>query len=73
MTAGEGTIEIDTTEFFEWLAQKHAKGLGEVYYGVPRINKQNGTLEVDFAFSTETNPSEWAEKPKAVTQWDELK
>lgn len=73
MTSGEGMIEIEWEAFTQWISQYHAHGLGEVFYGVPRINKQNGTVEVDIAFATEGNPSDWAKKPAAVTQWDELK
>jgi len=40
---------------------------------VPRVNKDNMTLDIDFAAATDCNPADWAVKPKAVTQWEELK
>lgn len=68
----EGMIEIEMAEFFEWLSTKHAN-FGEVHYGVPRINKSNMTMEVDFSASTDGHPSDWAVKPKSVQQWELLK
>lgn len=68
----EGTIEIDLVELWTWIAKQHPD-MGEVAYGVPRVNKSNQTLEIDFASSTDGHPSGWAKKPKAVTQWEELK
>jgi hypothetical protein len=70
--ATEGTIEINLEEFWVWVAKQHAD-MGETLYGVPRVNKSNKTIEIDFAASTDGNPVEWAEKPKALKQWDELK
>ena len=66
----EGTIEIDLAEFWQWVAKQHAN-MGEIQYGVPRINKANETIEIDFAASSDGHPAEWAMKPKAVTQWKE--
>lgn len=68
--ATEGFIEIDLVEFWSWVAKQH-KAEGEVAYGVPRVNKSNQTLEIDFASSTDGHPSGWAKKPKAVTQWED--
>lgn len=70
--ATEGTMEIDLAELWSWVAKHHAD-MGEIQYGVPRVNKANNTLEIDFAASTDGHPSGWAQKPKAVTQWEELK
>ena len=70
----EGTIEIDLGEFYSWVYQNYAPCIGAEYrYGVPRTNKHNQTLEIDFAMGTECNPAEWAEKPEAVKQWENLK
>jgi len=50
----EGTIEIDLAEFFTWIYQNYAPVNGVEYqYGVPRVNKSNQTLEVDFAMGTD--------------------
>lgn len=72
LVTSEGTIEIDLADFWEWVHKQHAD-MGEVCYGVPRVNKGNSTLEIDFAASTDGNPREWAKKPEAVTQWEEIK
>jgi hypothetical protein len=70
----EGTIEIDLEEFFTWVYQNYAPARGAEYqYGVPRVNKGNGTLELDFAMATECDPKDWIEKPDVVKQWEELK
>jgi hypothetical protein len=69
----EGTIEIDLVEFWNWVGNEHyAVPRGSVVrYGVPRVNKDNMTLDIDFAASTVGNPADWIQKPKAVTQWNE--
>jgi|688.fasta_scaffold00953_39 hypothetical protein len=69
----EGTIEIYLVEFWNWVGNEHyAVPRGSVvHYGVPRVNKDNMTLDIDFAASTVGNPEDWAVKPKAVTQWIE--
>ena len=70
----EGTIEIDLAEFFKWVQENYAPAKGAEYqYGVPRANKSNHTLEIDFAMGTECHPEDWIEKPNALKQWDELK
>jgi len=69
----EGTIEIDLVEFYEFIAQHHPKR-GQPAYGVPRVNKGNGTLEIDFAMGTDdVSPYEWAEKPACLKQWEAQK
>jgi hypothetical protein len=70
----EGTIEIDLADFWEWVHKEHlpAPQWAEIEYGVPRVNKSNMTLDIDFAASSERSPADWIQKPKAVTQWNEL-
>ena len=69
----EGTIEIDLAEFWEWVYKNYAPCSGVEYqYGVPRANKSNGVLEIDFAMATECHPREWFEQPKVCKQWEEL-
>jgi hypothetical protein len=65
----EGRIEIDLADFWEWVAKQH-EPMGEITYGVPRINKSNSTLEIDFAACSDGTPSDWAVKPVAVKQWE---
>jgi hypothetical protein len=66
--ATEGMIEITLEDFWIWVGKQHAD-MGEIQYGVPRVNKSNRTIEIDFAASTDGHPSGWAQKPKAVLQW----
>ena len=67
----EGMIEIPLEDFWQFVARYHPKD-GQPCYGVPRANKGNGTLEIDFAMGTDdVSPYEWAEKPKALRQWEE--
>ena len=40
--------------------------------GVPRANKSNKTLEIDFAMATDCDPGDWVEKPDAVKQWKDI-
>ena len=70
----EGTIEIDLTEFWGWVhINYNPNPSAEVQYGVPRVNKSNHTMEIDFAMGTETNPKDWFVKPDVLNQWEELK
>lgn len=70
----EGTIEIDLAEFWGWVYSNYVPCGGVEYqYGVPRVNKSNGTLEIDFAMATNCNPKDWFEKPEVCKQWEELK
>lgn len=69
---GEATIEIDMVAFWEFVEKHHPK-FDEVVYGVPRVNKSNGTLEIDVAFGYGCHPTDWAVKSKAEEQRKELK
>lgn len=67
----EGTLEIDLADFWEWVYENYSpvpKG-SEIQYGVPRVNKSNGVLEIDFAASSDNSPETWAIQPDAVKQW----
>lgn len=67
----EGTIEIPTEEFFTWLYMNYAPCKGVEYqYGVPRVNKSNLTIEVDFAMATDCHPKDWFQKPEVCKQWE---
>lgn len=70
----EGFIEIDLSEFNDWVYNNYfpCKGV-EFQLGVPRVNKSNQTIEIDFAMSTDGHPCDWGVVPVAVTQWKELK
>jgi len=67
----EGTIKIDLAEFWRWVRDDYSPFYGEteIQFGVPRIDRDNQTLDIDFAASSECNPTKWVVKPKAVTQW----
>jgi hypothetical protein len=69
----EGTIEIDLAEFFTWVYENYVPSTyAEFKYGVPRANKSNKTLEIDFAMATDCDPGDWVEKPDAVKQWKDI-
>ena len=72
--SAEGTIEIDLTEFWTWVYKNYSPVPSgtDIQYGVPRVNKSNQTLEIDFAASDTCNPKEWFEPPKVIQQWKEL-
>lgn len=72
MLVGEATIEIDLIDFWGFVKQNHPE-LGETLYGVPRINKAGGLIEIDVAFSQTCHPESWAEKSNAQKQWEEIK
>ena len=72
MITSEGTIEIEMANFWSWVENMHPC-TGERVHGVPRVNYENNTIEIDFAESSESCPSEWANRPKCLAQWDELK
>lgn len=70
----EGTIEIDLAEFFTWVYENYApESAAEYQYGVPRVNKSDQTLEIDFAMGTDCDPKDWIEKPDVVKQWMDSK
>ena len=68
----EGVVEIPLDEFWEFVPKFHDKTSWEVAYGVPKVEKGAGTLNVSFAVGYESHPSEWAKKPPAVTEWESL-
>lgn len=69
---GEALIEIPLEDFWKYV-KIHHPDLYETQYGVPRVNIDNQTLEIDVAFSYGCHPTEWAVKSKAELQWKELK
>ena len=70
MYTTEGIIEIDQVEFWEFVL-KYSPCKDEVRFGVPRFNEANGTVEIDFAASSEGDPFEWANQPAIKQQWGE--
>ena len=69
---GEATVEIPLEDFWDFV-KTHHPDLYETQYGVPRVNIDNKTLEIDVAFSYGCHPTDWAEKSKAELQWIELR
>ena len=67
----EGLIEIPLEEFWEFVTKYHDKTIGEIAYGIPRVNRSNATIEISFAVGTECHPSGWAKKPLAVMEWEQ--
>jgi hypothetical protein len=71
--AFEGMIEIPLEELFTWAENTYGlKGGYERFYGVPKVNKSNQTLEISFAGSDTNDPSTWSKKPKAALEWEEV-
>ena len=69
----EGTIEIDLAELWAWVHRNYNPSpSAEFQYGVPRVNKSNQTMEIDFAMGTDCNPRDWFVKPDVFKQWEEL-
>ena len=68
----DGVIELSRNEFEAWLHEHYAPtGRGPVVYGVPRVNKSNQTIEIAFAAgSDDATPQQWAEKPRAIVEWE---
>ena len=68
-----GTVSIDLADFWMFV-QKYLPDFdgAEIAYGVPRVNKSNSTIEIDYSVSTEGTPYDWVNKPKAVLQWEEI-
>jgi hypothetical protein len=62
----------DLEEFWSLISQ-YVDTDNEVFFGVPRVNFSNKTIEIDYAYSSDGSPTEWAKAPEAVRQWDELK
>jgi hypothetical protein len=72
----EGKIEIDLADFWTWVLNNHApKDFNgcEVKFGVPRIDFENQIIVISTAIGSDTDPSSWANPPKAVTEWENRK
>lgn len=71
MLTQEGVIEIPLEDFWNWMIKVHAHNLVgmETAFGVPRVNKENQTIEVSFAASSDGDPKSWATPPKCMTEW----
>ena len=69
---GTGKIYIPLEEFWAFV-QKYVPATegAEVAFGVPQVNSRD--IMIDYAYSTEGNPNDWAELPEAVKQWKALK
>ena len=69
----DGVIELSRNEFEAWLHEHYAPtGGGPIVYGVPRVNKSNQTIEIAFAAGSDDDPpQQWADKPRAIVEWEE--
>ena len=69
----DGVIELSRNEFEGWLHEQYAPVVkGPIVYGVPRVNKSNQTIEIAFAAgSDDAPPQQWADKPRAIVEWEE--
>jgi hypothetical protein len=73
MNSGTGKLEIDLNDFWEFI-HGYINGNFEIQFGVPKINNENQTLEVDYLFNTECHPTEEMNYKDTVVskQWQEL-
>jgi hypothetical protein len=67
----EGTLEIPMEEFWNWVFTSYGVGGMVSLYGIPRFNKNTNSIEITVAMGDQTNPNEWATKPKALLEWSE--
>jgi hypothetical protein len=65
----EGSVYIPLEEFWIFAMKYLPKTHAEFAFGKPRIVDDD--IVFDYAASTVCNPKDWAEKPKAITSWDE--
>ena len=72
---GDGVIEIPLEEFWSFVHVYCDNKKSEVFYGVPRVNNDNQTMEIDYLFNSSINPQEQCnfEDSKPCKQWEELK
>lgn len=70
MCNGEGDVFIPLEDFIEFLGQycPMAKEAGEFRFG--RIRIEGGELVVAWAYDPHSPPEDWANKPRAVTDWE---
>lgn len=66
----EGLVEIPLEDFWKFIEGYTPKTSGEVVYGVPKVDKGAGTLNIAFAVGNKTHPKDWARKPVAVEEWE---
>jgi hypothetical protein len=66
---GEGVLYIPLEDFRRFALKYLPKSGADIVLGIPRI--EDDLIAIDWAASTICNPIDWAEKPKAITQWNE--
>lgn len=70
----EGVISIDLADFWDWVINEsdylNSDSL-KVAFGVPRIDKQNKRILINFVASSLDSPHHWLEKPDCLNEWDE--
>jgi hypothetical protein len=64
MINGEGKIEILLEDFFEYVNEHYnlfnKEGIMS-QLGVPKLNSENGTIEIDVLYDSEIEPSKWTD------------
>lgn len=56
-----GKIYIPLEEFYEFVSRYHPKFHGDIRYG--KVLQTNSDIEIDYATSTEADPSQWVKPP----------
>ena len=72
---GEGKVEIPLEEFWAFTRTYIDQKKANIFCGVPSVNIDNQTLELNYMFNSDINPQEEVgfEQSKCKLQWDELK
>lgn len=72
---GQGTVEIPLEDFWAFTAKYQYVEDCETFYGVPRVNKDNHVIEVDYMYNSSCNPQDEVGFKDSVCkkQWDLLK
>lgn len=74
-SAGEGIGTIHNSYFFVFCSKSLSAFLSgdlEIFFGVPRIDKESETLSIDFAAGTE-HPLNWDIAPEVFYQWESIR
>lgn len=68
----KGEIRIPLEDFWGFVLNRKEhealRGL-ETAFGVPRVDKEQQDIVISFAASSESNPSDWEEKPEFMNEW----
>ena len=72
---GNGVIEIPLDEFYAFVDKYNSNKDNNNVYGVPRINMDNGTLDLNYMFNSEIDPHDEFDYDTSTVakEWETLK